>query len=70
MNNTVVVCYNMCKSRNSCIQYSPVLFNCMLFSVKLKKEERSNKSSKYNLFEKREGQKERDKETHLFFYLF
>lgn len=41
----------------------------MSFSVKLKKEERSNKSSKYNLFEKREGQKDKDKHTETIFLL-
>lgn len=46
-------CYKKCKSRNLYIQCS-IIFRSMLSSVKLKKDERLNKSSKYNLYE-REG---------------
>lgn len=42
--------YNNCTSRNFYIQCSSIIFRCMLFSVKLKKDERLNKSSKYNLY--------------------
>lgn len=41
--------YNNCKNRNFYIQCS-IIFRCMLFSVKLKKDERLNKSSQYNLY--------------------
>lgn len=64
MSNIAVVCYNV-------QERSPILFNSTLFSVKLKTEERSSKSSNYNLFEKREGQKENiEKHTETIFFTY